>query len=290
MTEPSGLNATLDAMRRSLAAIWRRLTRHDPAPPSNFDLASLLALVLGYFALSAVIGYLLDQAVVRAMPPEPKGGLFRFLAWMSYIGRTSWMFVLAGLLGLYLSTGPLRHTRIHRALVARFHANVTFIFVALALSGIAAVLLKITFGRARPRFSGPDFQTIFEPFAATAHMASFPSGHATTAGCIAALVALLEPRWRWTALMIGLVLAISRVIFTVHYPSDVLFGFGLGAGLVFALAAWLARRRVMFEFLPGRALPRREPPPLRLRPLQDRAAANPRSMSAIRSEASSSPT
>lgn len=79
---------------------------------------------------------------------------------------------------------------------------------------------------------------------------SFPSGHSTLSAAtyltLAMLVASLETRRRTKALayvLAGLVLAavgFSRVYLGVHWPSDVLAGWCLGA--VWALAGWVALR------------------------------------------------
>jgi undecaprenyl-diphosphatase len=65
---------------------------------------------------------------------------------------------------------------------------------------------------------------------------SFPSGHAAGSFAFAAFIALRAPRWAplafaWAALVAG-----SRCVLGVHYPSDVLVGAALGA-LVGALFA-----------------------------------------------------
>ena len=79
---------------------------------------------------------------------------------------------------------------------------------------------------------------------------SFPSGHSTlSAACyltLAMLVASLETRRRTKALSYGLAAAVlvsvgfSRVYLGVHWPSDVLAGWCLGA--TWALAAWISLR------------------------------------------------
>jgi undecaprenyl-diphosphatase len=107
-----------------------------------------------------------------------------------------------------------------------------------------APFLKGEFRRARPPFI--DWQDF-----------SFPSGHAfgsaATYGmlALAVLVAFHPYRWRWLIagalwVWVGLV-ALSRPIIGVHYPSDVLAGMSLGLGWGFywaALADWWDLRRI----------------------------------------------
>jgi undecaprenyl-diphosphatase len=97
---------------------------------------------------------------------------------------------------------------------------------------------KNQFGRVRPPFADIDGF-------------SFPSGHAFGSAVAYGMLALVvlhvfhNQRWRWLIagalwMWIGLV-AISRPLLGVHYPSDVLAGMSLGLGWGFfwaALAEW----------------------------------------------------
>jgi len=117
----------------------------------------------------------------------------------------------------------------------RWHAAILAGTVLLA--DVSSEGLKMLYGRPRPDLV---------PHGSYVYSASFPSGHSTLSAAtfltLATLIASLEPN-RGTKIMVyalamGLVLAIgfSRIYLGVHWPSDVLAGWSLGAA--WALAAW----------------------------------------------------
>jgi undecaprenyl-diphosphatase len=65
---------------------------------------------------------------------------------------------------------------------------------------------------------------------------SFPSGHAAGSFAFAAFVAVRAPRWAAPAFVWAALVACSRCVLGVHYPSDVLAGALLGGavGAIFA--------------------------------------------------------
>ena len=70
---------------------------------------------------------------------------------------------------------------------------------------------------------------------------SFPSGHAAGSFAFAAFVTMRSPRWAPLALAYAALVAWSRCVLGVHYPSDVVGGAFLGAARGAAFAG--ARRR-----------------------------------------------
>ncbi|MFL5296509.1 MAG: phosphatase PAP2 family protein [Phenylobacterium sp.] len=108
-----------------------------------------------------------------------------------------------------------------------------------ALAEISSELLKRFYARPRPDLV---------PHGSYVYSASFPSGHSTISAAVfltlAMLIASVEPN-RSTkvltfvvAFALVLAIGISRIYLGVHWPSDVLAGWSLGAA--WALAAWLA--------------------------------------------------
>jgi undecaprenyl-diphosphatase len=86
---------------------------------------------------------------------------------------------------------------------------------------------------------------------------SFPSGHATTAFALAAVIGFVSPRWFRPMLAFASAIAVSRVALGVHYTSDVVAGAILGLLGAYLVRLVFAGRRWVFEVTPdGRVLSR----------------------------------
>ncbi|HEY7152247.1 MAG TPA: phosphatase PAP2 family protein [Solirubrobacterales bacterium] len=136
-------------------------------------------------------------------------------------------FFFAALLGvLFFSTGKWRSLNGRHGVVAAG-------FSALLGLGIGHVIADV-WSRARPYEAHPGATHLF---IAPSHDPSFPSDHATAAFAIAVSIWLRNRKAGWLALAMATVLALSRVMVGVHYPSDVIAGALLGTGA--ALILWL---------------------------------------------------
>ncbi|MEQ9813279.1 MAG: phosphatase PAP2 family protein [Azospirillaceae bacterium] len=123
--------------------------------------------------------------------------------------------------------------------LSRQHAAALFLAASLAGGSTLSQLLKLVFARARPDLVEPLDRTF---------TASFPSGHATVGMLawlvLAAVAARFVPRHAvraflvCSALVLGVVIGLSRVYLGVHWPSDVAAGWCLG--IAWAAGCWLA--------------------------------------------------
>ncbi|HEX5080258.1 MAG TPA: phosphatase PAP2 family protein [Geminicoccaceae bacterium] len=125
------------------------------------------------------------------------------------------------------------------------------VLVVAAVGGgmLVSTLTKLGFDRPRPDLV---------PHAVQVHTASFPSGHAMMAAVtyltLGALLARAQPRRRLKLYLVGLaatltvLIGLSRIYLGVHWPTDVLAGWSLGAAWAlgcWTIALWLqARGRV----------------------------------------------
>ena len=136
-----------------------------------------------------------------------------------------------------------------RLVMAAVVVRLGFLFVAIALPGLVGSLLKNVIGRRRPSELGPFF---YEPFAWIPKFASFPSGHATTAFGVLVAFGVLFPRLRPLLWLYAVLIALSRVVISAHYVSDVLAGALLGGLGALLVRDWFAARRLAFYVGPDR--------------------------------------
>ena len=123
-------------------------------------------------------------------------------------------------------------------LTTRRTRHAFYLLSVVATGTILSNLMKIGFDRPRPDLVPHDSIT---------YMAGFPSGHSFMATVVyltlGTILAEAEPRKPLKiylisiAVFIALIVGVSRVYLGVHWPSDVLAGWLIGAG--WALAFWI---------------------------------------------------
>jgi membrane-associated phospholipid phosphatase len=99
-----------------------------------------------------------------------------------------------------------------------------FLFAAVATAGIASDILKVIFGRARPKLLFDAQFYGFTWFGWHVDYWSFPSGHAATIVSLSAALAYLWPSQSWFYLLVGVIVAASRVVVGAHFFSDTIAG------------------------------------------------------------------
>ncbi|MEU8898841.1 phosphatase PAP2 family protein [Nocardia sp. NPDC048505] len=106
-------------------------------------------------------------------------------------------------------------------------------------SGVANGIAKPMFPRRRPPDeSVPFVRRLVKPPVSS----SFPSGHSASAAAFATGVALEYPVAAVAVVPLAAAVAYSRVHIGVHWPSDVVAGVALGAGVALATHRWWAVR------------------------------------------------
>jgi len=169
----------------------RSLLSTDHSPLARYSLWFLLFLISHMFLIH------LDRIVYDLMQgTDPR--LVIFFRAVTEIGDSKWTLVPTGLLGLVLLVTGRYVISGHRvaAMCRWLGAAFFFIFASVAISGIAANIVKAIVGRGRPKLLDQSGFTGFDPFTLNANFHSFPSGHTNTAFALALAVSFLIPRWR----------------------------------------------------------------------------------------------
>lgn len=107
------------------------------------------------------------------------------------------------------------------------------------VSAFTSDVMKAFFGRVRPDLV-PQLDIIHSP--------AFPSGHSNNAAVVYILFIMLVPQarhplWQAAAAIMIVLTGVSRIMLGVHWPTDVLGGWMLGASFALAAAAVIAYRQ-----------------------------------------------
>lgn len=224
----------------SLRVFWRR--RLDPAQRYGlrltlFTLAFLLVAVPFGLLLRQVIGggslISIDTSAANSLHEWVRVHplLVTGLEIVSFLGTPAWFYAIVGIAVIFL----WRRGRKRLAV---------FLVATCLLGGVVDSVVKILVDRPRPSLQHP---------VATAHGKSFPSGHSMSsvvsygALLLVFLPVVAKSRRKIIAALAGvLVLAIgfARLALGVHYITDVLGGYVLGAAWLIASTAAFSMWRV----------------------------------------------
>lgn len=97
-----------------------------------------------------------------------------------------------------------------------------FLWLCVVIPAIICTTLKIVLGRTRPELLFTDNLYGFYGFKASHAFWSFPSGHTTSVMGLALGLSIVFPKYRFAYLSIAMMVALTRIILTDHYLSDVL--------------------------------------------------------------------
>ncbi len=179
------------------------------------------------------------------------------LAEFTPYGESGWVLYPSGVL-LVVTALLARFVpwKLMRLLLNEFTALWAFIFLGVGLPSLISTIVK-RLGRPRPMHYATDGLFGFHPNWADWTYQSFPSGHATTAFALAAVVGFVSERWFYPALVFAAAIGLSRITEGVHYPSDVFGGTVLGLLGAYGVRLFFARRGWLFTERPdGRIAPR----------------------------------
>ena len=242
----------------SLAKTWLfdiisyfRFVMERRIDPRHSLLPSRRVVLVGIFVCFLIIYglFLWADPIALDWIRNPRRRFHPIFQYVTILGKVDWILFTTGFIMVILSLfNAKRFTGYKNIVWHRIFLNAYFTFTTIAFSGILGNLLKNIIGRARPFFTPEGNIWLSLPFEHRYYYGSFPSGHATTGGAIAVVLALLFPRWRWFFILTGIFVAITRPVLGVHFPSDVAAGLFFGGGFAWFYARVFARKRLLFIF------------------------------------------
>ena len=204
----------------------------------------------------------IDAAAIRGVSHLPRWIISAFDD-ITDFGKSGWFLWPLGLLFLALAALPRMLTPVSQRVLAAIMVRIGFLFTAIAVPSLFVTIIKRLIGRARPMVGGSLDPFLYSPFVWRADYAGMPSGHATTAFAVLVAFGTLWPRSRTLWLVYALLIAVSRVLVTAHYPSDVLAGALVGIGGAVLVRHYFAQRRLGFAAGPDGAIHQYAGPSLR---------------------------
>lgn len=250
MTKSHRKGPRLRHIGSQLRQVWHDV-RRAPSRSHPPVFSAPLFCIAGIGAALAIASFPVDRRISLAMLDEPAGSL-AFLRIATDIGLVRWY--LWPMLALIVALTMVDWGRLERSgrlRLARTYAYAGHLFGSVALAGIVTNILKVTFGRARPALLEDYGSFAFRLVRFGDQFASFPSGHATTMGAVTATFTVLAPPVRVPIFIVGLCLALSRIVVRAHYPSDVLAGFTIGIVTSLVVARFMAGRGLGYRFAAG---------------------------------------
>lgn len=196
--------------------------------------------VMSYLGLIIACFLFVDQPVAFYFQSLDLGTEFPPVRWLTNAGLGGVyivpFFVLA-LLFRYVFRKPIWEKR------------AWFLWLCVAIPSAICIVLKFTFGRSRPELLFSEGLYGFYGFKTKAPFWSFPSGHTTTIMGLAFGLCIIFPRYAYAFLLAAFSIAISRILLTNHFVSDVLMASYLSF-IEVAILYSLLKRKEFFASLP----------------------------------------
>lgn len=236
----------------NFALAFSLLTRAPRTYPRSAWLLprSQLAMAVAITTAVFLFGMFFIDAQVSARMRGLPHSLVSFFDSVTDYGKSGYVLWPLGLLFLALCALPATLPRFQQRVLAAIMVRIGFLFTAVAVPSLFDTIVKRMIGRARPFTTGHPDPFVFHPFIWRNDYAGLPSGHATTAFAILVAFSTIWPRARPYLLVYALLIAISRVVLTAHYPTDVAAGALVGILGALFVRRWFALRRLGFSLGP----------------------------------------
>jgi undecaprenyl-diphosphatase len=226
-------------------ALLARHSRHCASSPWLAPRRLAFGAVTVIAALATTMSVLDGQAIVAV--PQLPGWLILASEQVTDFGKSARFLVpIAAVLAAMAALAPPGLPRMSQRVLAAIAVRLGFLFLAVGLPGLLVTIVKRLIGRGRPLVEGAADPFLYQPLRWTVEYSSMPSGHATDAFAIAAAIGALWPRMRPLMWSYAVVIALSRVVLTAHFPSDVMAGAVVGTLGALLVREWFAARGLVF--------------------------------------------
>ena len=244
---PAPLGLTM--LRDTLRALLRK--PQAAAPVEGGGLASGLAAAAAFVLLLIGLAFMVDARAARFAATLP-ASVVKVFNLITALGASGYMFAASAFVAVAASVAHSRATSPRlRAGYEVLVARAVYVFLVVLASGLLAQIVKRIMGRARPKLIDQFGVLHFDFFSWKSSLASFPSGHTTSAFALATALAFLLPRWQGPLLLTACAVGLSRIAVGAHYVSDVLAGVALGTIVAISVARMMARRNLAFQQVDG---------------------------------------
>lgn len=216
--------------------------------PLGLDRRSWPIFVVSILVILALLA-MTDVALSRGAIGWPDAWRAPFFFITDY-GLSDWVLIpsLVLMILLRLAMFPLRG--VWRQATGELALVMTFIFLGVGVPGLLTNLLKRLVGRGRPTEFDVSGAFSFHNLINDWTFQSFPSGHSATATAMAFVFGFLWPPLFPILLVLGVVVAMSRVPVGMHYPTDVFAGVVVGMLGAYLVRNVFARRNWLFAQRP----------------------------------------
>ncbi len=235
------------ALRENVARYIALLGRKPKRAAAKKKRAPMRVGIYAITAAAAVVltMFLLDALAVGIAQHLPLWLIARFDQ-ITDFGNSGWLLVPIAVLLIVLAVAASRLPPSSQRVLTTIAVRLAFLFSTIALPGLIFTVVKRLIGRARPLVGGSADPFLYLPFGWNVEYASLPSGHATNAFAAAMAFGALYPWARPLLWTYAVLIALSRVVLTAHFPSDVLAGAIIGVASAFLVREWFAARRLAF--------------------------------------------
>jgi len=193
----------------------REVTSNRPMP--LWQIAQWSGLTTATLTLAVLSFFFLDEPLMFAVERWHDTPAYGAARQITKLGESHYYLIPAAILAFVCwRTRPVTARR------------AALLFMAVAGTGIAAIILKLLIGRMRPDLLLDHGLTGFAPFRLDSDFHSMPSGHSATILSVAVVAAAIWPRQAAAFVALGLAIALTRVFVGAHYLSDVIAGALLG--------------------------------------------------------------